>query len=116
MVNSISVSDIWQTLPVVNKRNNLIKKTETKLISNSIEEVLSFTLKAQPVVEDKNQFYIFRSEYSGTDGDIIPDEGVLFYFIVSDLKLQLINTQSEKSSFLNVYLLWKVIIIFELKF
>lgn len=78
--------------------------------STSFEDVLSLTLRAEPIKTDNNkQVCILRSQYSSSSRDKLPDEDVLFYFIKSDLKTQFLSTESQKSSFLNVYFIWKVI-------
>lgn len=53
---------------------------------------------------------MYRSEYTANSNrDIIPNDNVLFYFLNTDLKLQFLNSNyTDKLSFLNVYLIWKV--------
>ena len=58
---------------------------------------------------------MFRSAYVNTSNrDNIPDDNVLYYFVNADLKMQFL-TSSCKLSFLNVYLIWKVITYFFLE-
>jgi hypothetical protein len=53
---------------------------------------------------------MYRSEYTANSNrDNIPNDNVLFYFLNTDLKLQFLNSNyTDKLSFLNVYLIWKV--------
>lgn len=105
MIDSISVSDIWKTLPI----NKTFQNFKSLLASSSsFENIHSLTFKAEPIKTNENVVSILRTQYSSSSRDQMPNEDVLFYFIKSDLKTKFLNTDSPKSSFLNVYFIWKV--------
>ena len=112
LMDAISVSDIWQTRPIKRSKNlSIINQTANKKASMpSTEDILSFSLRAQAVENSnkKNKIYFYRSAYSDKLRDLMPDQDVLFHFIRLDLKTQFLSSVSNKSSFLNIYLLWKV--------
>jgi hypothetical protein len=110
-MDSISVSDIWQTKPV--KRSKSLtnsEQLEQRAPIPSNEDILSFSLQAQEVENRNrdNKVYFFRSACSEKNRDSIPNQDVLYHFIRLDLKNRFLSRVSEESSFLNVYLLWKV--------
>lgn len=121
MVDLVSVSNIWKTIPIEDKTKPQPLQHEHQLAhsSKTTESILSVVLEGRPIqstdkAQKKKQVYFQRTNFKRANESTVaeattttkPDQNVLFHFLKANLKKQLTNNM-ETSPYLTVNLIWK---------
>lgn len=122
MVDLVSVSNIWKTIPVEDKTKPQPLQHEHQIShsSKTAESILSIVLEGRPIqstdkVQKKKQVYFQRTSFKRANESTVveattkPDQNVLFHFLKANLKKQLSNNM-ETSPHLTVNLIWKCLL------